>query len=297
MCLDAPLTLLLDLPTPHFLRHYRYCSLIGRDLFQWDPDLRRLAPLPFLLGRTPLGRNLTRNTCRLLFSPRHNISLLRPALSRLFSSRSTSTPSMSPALHHPLWKSYILSPPLGHHIRRAHLQAHYQIPFGPSLIGAPQWRLFWSFKVSPLARRTWYRLIHHTWPTRAKMHARTKDIVASSACPLCRAPIENTSHMALYCPPKIAIWTRVWATYFPSSSFSPDNLWHFLNTLRPIHPVSSSKLLLLHQVAACTLHSIWRSLWTKEFDDIPFRVPAVVDQALDNMSRLAVPPPDVALPD
>jgi hypothetical protein len=92
--------------------------------------------------------------------------------------------------------------------------------------------------------------------------------------------------MALYCPSKLDVWSRVWDHYFPQDSFDPDDLWHFLTTLRPTIPLPRHQLLLLFQVAGSTLQVIWRSHWAAHFRAVPFVVPLVFGQVVEELSRI-----------
>ncbi|SAM08379.1 hypothetical protein [Absidia glauca] len=86
--------------------------------------------------------------------------------------------------------------------------------------------------------------------------------------------------MALYCPRKIGIWMQVWASFFPKTTLFPDDIWHFISTLRPPSYIPTSSYQLLYQVIGSTLYAIWRARWRVHFDDTPFLVSKVVEQAL-----------------
>ncbi|SAM08072.1 hypothetical protein [Absidia glauca] len=153
---------------------------------------------------------------------------------------------------------------------------------GPPVIGSSSWRLFWHNKISPFARRT--TLSTELGLRGLKSHARLviPDFIA--ACPFCAASPEHTPHMALYCPSKLGVWSRVWAHYFPQESFEPDDVWHFLTTLRPTTPLPRHRLLLLFQVAGSTLQVIWRSHWASPFRDVPFC--GLFGQVVEELSRI-----------
>ncbi|SAL96581.1 hypothetical protein [Absidia glauca] len=70
------------------------------------------------------------------------------------------------------------------------------------------------------------------------------------------------------------------------AAFDPDDLWHFLTTLRPTTPLPRPQLLLLFQVAGSTLQVIWRSHWAFHFRDVPFVVSMVFGQVVEELSRI-----------
>ncbi|SAM08092.1 hypothetical protein [Absidia glauca] len=102
--------------------------------------------------------------------------------------------------------------------------------------------------VSPFARRTWYRLLNRTWPTRAKSYARLGNPDSTAACPFCAASPEHTPHMALYCPSKLGVWSQVWSTTSPKIVLTPTmsgtSLRHGVQQLlsHVLNVSSSSKL-------------------------------------------------------
>lgn len=284
MCLDVPLVALFPrLPKDHFLRRPANAHLCGRDFLSWNPDRQRLIVTPITLPHRPLGPILTKKVFRLLHN-RGCFSFLLPSVHHLF--HPGSSPSLGVHLGPALWSFVSDLSPLTHSARLAHLSQRYQLPFGPPVTGPSIWRTFWKTPMSPLARGTWYKLLHNRWPNRAFIYTILPADAPSPSCPICAAPLEDTPHMALYCPRKIGIWMQVWASFFPKTTLYPDDLWHFLTTLRPPSYIPTSGYQLLYQVISSTLNAIWRARWRVHFDDTPFLVPKVVEQALLDISRL-----------
>ncbi|SAL97664.1 hypothetical protein [Absidia glauca] len=133
--------------------------------------------------------------------------------------------------------------------------------------------------ISPFARRTWYHLIHRTWPT-SNLHNRISNSDSTAA------PVEHTPYMDLDCLSKLGIWSCVWTHYFTQDLLNPNDIWHFLTKQRPTTPLPRHQLLPLFQVAGSTLQVSWRGHRASHFWDVSFVVSVVFGQVVEELSRI-----------
>lgn len=291
MCLDAPLlALFLEHPRLKFLQQSKHRQICGRDLFRWNIISRygRIKRLSKEQVQAPIGPIHLSRVWRLV-SRRDSTSLLIPPVRCHFHwpvycpDSGLPGPTFEESIHSYFSTTAFLSSD----IRMRHLLHHHPLPFGPALIGPALWKLFWSVRLSPMARKTWFRLIHGKWSSNALLHQLVPHLSSSACCPICQAPKEDIPHMAIFCPKKLAIWQRVWTAIFPCTSLDPDAIWLCLSMLRfPITTKASDRNLVL-QVTGCTLYGIWCARWRLHFDDTPFLVDQIASSILEDLARLA----------
>ncbi|ORZ06211.1 hypothetical protein BCR42DRAFT_300628, partial [Absidia repens] len=132
------------------------------------------------------------------------------------------------------------------------------------------WSRFWKLRLTPSARNTWFRLIHHKWPDLTRLHYFMPHQFPSTQCQYCLAPLQDTKHLALLCPSRAEVWSTVWTTVIPNHDLDLDSLWIALLHLRPPPASFNVPLSFWHQFLGITLHAIWTAHWNKIFHNVPF---------------------------
>ncbi|KAG0747128.1 hypothetical protein G6F57_009568 [Rhizopus arrhizus] len=129
-------------------------------------------------------------------------------------------------------------------------------------------KVLWSCSMYPNARTLYFRCLSNCIPTK-KILLRY-GIVSSSDCSLCGKGTDSRRHFLVECEIKWKIWKQVLKQYFPTTSFTSEDIYKSIRYLKV--PPSIPKAKQYFSVLSTTLYQLWIIYW-QHGNDNPYPYP------------------------